>query len=333
MDSRQESDQTHVFAKNKDELNQHYSVAVCIPTLKRPDELCKLLKSIAKQIFPKFGSTPAIQICIVDNDPAASAKQVVDEWRLRFAWPMRYDVEERPGIPFVRNKLVSMAKEAEFIAFIDDDEVATSTWIDELLSAQARFGADVVLGPVVPVYEENPQVWILKGNFHASSRFQDGLTPSNLITWNVLIRRSLFSELSVAFEERMALTGGTDVLLGRHLKKHGVEFYWADRALVNEIVPAKRCRVKWLLLRRFRAGTAHVLINRFAQDNNALADSLLFSLRIFIIGILKIATSAWNGKYAAVKGIGYVVQSIGVIAGLFGYAYEEYKGAHQRDLP
>ena len=308
-------------------------VAICIPTLKRLDGLRKLLDSIEKQIFPKLGSTPVIQICIVDNDPAASAKQVVDDWQEKLAFPIIYEVEKRPGIPFVRNKLVSIARNAEFIVFIDDDEIATPTWLDELLSVQARFDADVVMGSLAPIYEESPPAWILKGDFHASNRFQDGLTTSSLLTGNVLLRSRLFSKLAIAFEEEMALTGGTDVLLGRHLRKHGVEFYWADNALVNEIVPAQRCRVKWLLLRRFRGGSVRVLANRFAQDNNALADSLLFSFRIFIIGILKTATCAWKGKHAAVKGIGYMVQSVGVIAGLFGSAYQEYKGAHQSKLP
>jgi len=311
--------------------NESVSIAVCIPTLKRPLQLGRLLESIARQTFSKVGYTPTIQICIMDNDPEASAKQVVDEWRDKLAWQIKYDVEKRPGIPFVRNKLVSMAEDADFIVFIDDDELATPAWLDELLHAQSEFNADVVIGPVVPLYEVTPPAWIVKGNFHASSRFEDGPTPSNLITWNVLIRRSLFSTLGVSFEEKMALTGGTDVLLGRQLSKQGVAFYWADRALVNEVVPAKRCRVKWLLLRRFRAGTAHVLINRFAVDNNALVESLVFSFRTFAIGVLKTATCIWNGKSAAVKGIGYMVQSLGVIAGLFGYAYQEYKSAHQSE--
>ena len=306
--------------------------AICIPTFKRPAGLSKLLDSLEKLEFTKCHHVPTMYICIADNDPAGSARHVVDEWQDKIDYPIIYDIENQPGIPFVRNKLVSMAKNAEFIVFIDDDEIATPEWLYELLVAQQKFSADVVMGPVDPIYEQTPPRWIIEGKFHASNRFSDGPTQSNLITWNVLIRRSLFCDLSIRFEEKMAFTGGTDVLLGRILKKYGIEFYWADKAMVHEIVPPNRSQVKWLLLRRFRAGTAHVLINRFAQDNN-IADSLHFSLRLFVIGMLKTATSLSSGKHAAVKGIGYMTQSIGVLAGLFGFAYQEYKSVHQHELP
>lgn len=313
-------------------MTKQYLIAICIPTLKRPNGLDSLMASISRQTFSKVGSVPVIKVCIVDNDPKASAKVVVDDWKTKFPWPVKYEVENNPGIPFVRNRLVKMSNHADFIAFIDDDEVASPQWLDELLTTQVIYNADVVMGPVNPIYQVPPPEWVLKGGFHASGRFNDGITESNLITWNVLIRRSLFEKHNIAFEERMALTGGSDVLLGKKMKQVGVDFYWSSNAVVKEINPPERSRIKWLLLRRFRSGTSQVLIRRYSNENFFLLKNLTAAAKAIVIGILKIFTVFWNGKYAVVKGIGYMSQGAGIISGLFGFSYHEYKKSHSNNI-
>ncbi|HIE83594.1 MAG TPA: glycosyltransferase, partial [Dehalococcoidia bacterium] len=263
------------------------------------------------------------------NDQGKSAELIVEKWRAQMKWPLVYEVEPKPGIPFVRNRLLRQTKDAEFIAFIDDDEIADPGWLDELLSIQSIYGAGVVMGPVIPVYDAPPPDWITKGRFHASGRFEDGPTESDLITWNVLIRRNIFDRFNISFDERMALTGGTDVLLGRMLRSVGVKFFWADKALVKEINPPERSRLKWLLLRRFRAGTAGVLILKYSGEPWYRLKSLGIAIKLFLIGTLKALTFIWNGKYAVFKGAGYLCQGLGAVSGLFGFSYQEYKYIHR----
>jgi succinoglycan biosynthesis protein ExoM len=201
--------------------------------------------------------------------------------------------------------------------------------LDELLSIQSIYGASVVMGPVVPVYDVAPPDWITKGKFHASGFFDDGPTERDLITWNVLIKRNLFEKFKVSFDERMSLTGGTDVLFGMMLRSAGVEFFWANKALVKEISPPERSRLKWLLLRRFRAGTAGVLMLKYSDAPWFRVKSLGVAVKLLLIGTLKMLTFIWNGKYAAVKGAGYLCQGMGALSGLFGFFYQEYKNVHR----
>lgn len=303
------------------------SIAICIPTLKRPDGLDVLLKSMSELTFTKQIPS-SIKICVADNDPQKSAEQVVEKWKGLIGWKIAYDVENKPGIPFVRNKLVRMAEGVDFIAFIDDDEIASPQWLDELLNIQIKYNADVIMGPVIPNYKINPPDWIVRGKFHFSSRFKDGITESNLITWNLLIRQNLFKKYNVAFEKRMALTGGTDILIGRLLKQAGIKFYWSDRAVVKEIVPPERSQLSWLLLRRFRAGLVEVLVRKYSKETGCRIKNLVSAVRSITIGILKTLTFVWNGKYAVVKGICYMSYGIGIIWGTFGFTYEEYKRYH-----
>ena len=66
---------------------------------------------------------------------------------------MRYVQEPRRGISYARNTCLDhVARDAEFFAMIDDDEVPELDWLEQLLCAQARAGADVVRGAVVPVF-------------------------------------------------------------------------------------------------------------------------------------------------------------------------------------
>ena len=317
-------DQQHFDGKL---VRKMHSIAICIATLKRPNGLDRLLKSLSGLTFEN--RCPIIEICIADNDPQKSAEKVVEKWKGLMQWQITYEVESEPGIPFVRNKLICMAKNSDFIAFIDDDEIASPQWLDELFNIQEEYDADVVMGPVIPAYEISPPDWVVKGGFHASGRFKDGLTDSNLITGNLLIRQSLFKKFQLTFEERMALTGGTDVLLGRFLKRFGVKFYWSDRAVVEAIIPLKRMQIKWLLLRRFRGGIVEALNRRYLKERYFRLESLFAAVRFIIIGILKTFTFIWNGKCAAVKGVGYIIQGIGMISCLLGVSYEEYKSAHR----
>jgi succinoglycan biosynthesis protein ExoM len=68
---------------------------------------------------------------------------------------VRYVQEPRRGISYARNTCLDhVARDAEFFAMIDDDEVPELDWLEQLLCAQARAGADVVRGPVVPDFPE-----------------------------------------------------------------------------------------------------------------------------------------------------------------------------------
>ena len=111
------------------------NIAICIGTYKRPTYLEKLLISISDIRFQKVVD-PKISIYIVDNDYKCTAKPIADKYKNILPYPIKYSVEMRRGIPYVRNKLVRLANQSDFIVFIDDDEIVTSRWLDELIHIQ-----------------------------------------------------------------------------------------------------------------------------------------------------------------------------------------------------
>ena len=136
-------------------------VAICAATLRRPKGLAALLKSLRAQEVPEGVQ---IRTVIVDNDPAGSARTLVEE--AAADWPhedLRYRIEERRGIPFARTCGVRTARQFEWAAFIDDDEVAEPGWIRHMLEAARTYNADVVTGAVLPSYDVAPPDWIRRG--------------------------------------------------------------------------------------------------------------------------------------------------------------------------
>ncbi len=148
------------------------TVAVCALTLHRPRGLDALLTSLSKLDDP--GPGYLVTVVIVDNDPKESAHGIVERWRPAMPWELVYTSETRRGIPFGRNTAVRTAGNVDFIAFLDDDEVAEPGWLAELVRVQCTTGADVVTGTILPTFEEDPPAWALEGAFYQRARFPDG---------------------------------------------------------------------------------------------------------------------------------------------------------------
>ena len=148
------------------------TVAVCALTFRRPRGLASLLESLAALDDP--GPDYRVRIVIIDNDPEQSARQAVEGAATSMPWEIVYAAEDRRGIPFGRNRAVTMAGDADFVAFLDDDEIACREWLAELLRVQRSTAADVVTGTVLPAFETDPPTWMVEGGFFERRRYPTG---------------------------------------------------------------------------------------------------------------------------------------------------------------
>ena len=165
-------------------------VAVCVITFRRCAELRRLLDSIAGLKFQE--TSPEVSVRIIDNDPKGSARGVVDEMATTFPFELIYDIEPSRGISVARNRAVAMAAAADFVAFIDDDETVCPGWLEQLLMEQSSSAADVVMGPVQPLFVMPPPEWIARGGFFVKDYKKFGKIDENYgSTANILIRTLL----------------------------------------------------------------------------------------------------------------------------------------------
>ena len=302
-------------------------ISICISTYKRREKLRNLLQSINEQAFTKV-DCPDIEVIVVDNHNEGDAAEVCSEIKPGFRWQLKAGVEPQRGITYARNRSVALASpEADFIIFVDDDEVATSSWIENLLLSQEKYGADVVGGPNLPSFvEDDVPEWVVKGGFFIPSRWETGTEVSVLWTNNVLVRASILRQMDPVFDNRFALIGGEDSYLFLSLHKAGYKLIWADNAIVHDSIPASRTNLKWILLRGYRTWGSYSYYEK--EMNPSMITQIMRvvkGLALVAIGFLRSLPALFMGKAALVKALLSISRGMGTLGGLLGLQYQEYK--------
>jgi succinoglycan biosynthesis protein ExoM len=305
-------------------------VDVCVVSYRRPRGLLRLLSGLQQLRLPE--PAPDLRVVVVDNDPERSARPVCQEAQVWLRFPLVYALEKRRGIPQARNAALALALErADAVAFLDDDEEPEPDWLAQLLRVQQETGADAVAGPVVPVFEESPPAWIERGRLFEPSRFATGTRLSSAFTNNVLVRARALAAMDALFDERLALTGGSDDEFFRRFAAAGHSIVWADEAPVHEWVPATRARLGWLLRRQLRVGTCAVLVERGLRRPprppwRLLAQGLWCVAKGGLLALLALP----RGRGPAAAELRVAAFGAGLLAGLCGLVVEEYRAVHGR---
>jgi glycosyltransferase involved in cell wall biosynthesis len=304
-------------------------VVIAIATYRRPAMLNDLLASLAAAVPRR---APArVSAVVVDNDAEGSARAMVEAWRARLPFPIAYEVEPERNISLARNRGVrrALAEGADFVAFVDDDEAVSPEWLDELLLAQRRTGADVVTGPVHPRYPPSAPRWLVKGGFFEPLAAADGEAVTVASTNNVLVRVGLLADPRGAFHPGFGISGGGDSLFFARAHRGGARLVWAARAGVTETIPATRARAVWILRRAFRVGNGAVWAERAMEPPlRRMGERTVKGTARLLLGVAALPVSLLRGRSGAVSALWDACYGAGCLAALAGYRYVEYREVH-----
>ncbi len=222
--------------------------SIVIPSYRRPDDLARAIDSVLAQ----EGVASTFEILVVDNDPEGSAKPVVQAKAANDRALVRYLHEPRPGISHARNTGVAEAA-GRYLAFLDDDEEADPHWLAHFLDTLERFGADAVVGPVLPRFPHGAEIDAYRRRVYTRDARMP--TGTRLLRWN--IGNSIFDKASCFVDDepflpRLGRTGGEDTVFLRQLTRRGRTMVWCGEAVAWERVPADRLGADYLLRRAFR---------------------------------------------------------------------------------
>ena len=237
-------------------------VCLCVPTFRRPEGLRKLLAHVERLNYAGL-----IDVIVVDNDAEGRAgAAVVEQIARTFRFPLTCIVEPRRGQTYAYNRAFAHACRTtpapEYVAVLDDDEYPDRNWLTEMIRVAGEYGADIVGGPVFPVFD-NPDHWLAKSGFYAPSRNATGPVSMIYGAGNMLIRRSVLElYLDEPFAHAYAFTGGSDYDFFWRCRNDGRSFAWADDAHVFETTPPSRTTVGYVLRRKFRNGTEATRLER-----------------------------------------------------------------------
>ncbi|NDU79619.1 glycosyltransferase, partial [Actinomadura sp. DSM 109109] len=109
-----------------------------------------------------------VRVIVADNDAVPSAQPMVELMGRRMPFPLLYLHAPMSNISVARNACLDTAT-ADFVAFVDDDETVSPTWLAELTRAAITTDADVVLGPVQALYDPGAPRWLAAGDFHSTA--------------------------------------------------------------------------------------------------------------------------------------------------------------------
>jgi succinoglycan biosynthesis protein ExoM len=297
------------------------NISICVATFRRPSLLENALASLGRLVIPEG---TRVQIVVVDNDRDESARTVVDSFTRHAAYPVTYDVEPTQNIALARNRCLRHAA-GEYVAFIDDDEVADPMWLVSLLAAARTFGAHAVLGPVLPILENNAPAWIRIGGFFERQRFETGTRRQHGGTGNALVKRDVLEKEGLQFDPKYGLTGGSDTLLFWQLVKSGALIVWCDEAVVSEAVPAERATVRWLLRRAYRGGQTYARIFVLCLPLHKRIASALKRIVLLSFAVLGLPICACLGKTWVVRCLQKVCSNAGQLSCGVAAIFEEYR--------
>ncbi len=231
-------------------------ISVIIPTRGRPQSLARAVRSLFRQAGVAFDE---IELVVVDNDAGGGAEPVAARLAVKAPFAMRYVCEPQAGVASARNTGLAAAQ-GGLIAFLDDDEEASSGWLRSLVQAQTRFDADVVFGPVrgrAPDPDQRHRQYL--------EQFFSRLGPSEAQVLEdyfgcgcSLIRRAALPDADAPFALSQNHVGGEDDRLFQAMKARGARFAWAPEAWVWEHPDPKRLTLSYTIQRAFAYGQGPV---------------------------------------------------------------------------
>lgn len=290
------------------------TIDICICTFRR-ESLSAMLESLAGQVMPPG---VAMRIIVADNDTTAVRRAGILAAAGALGLDCAYVHAPERNISIARNACLTAAS-SDWLAFVDDDEVAAPDWLAQLLAA--RDAHQIVFGVSQALYPDSATPrWIAEGDFH-SNRIEGNDGPSNGYTANVLIDRRFVARHGLSFAEALGQIGGEDTMFFLDAELAGASFGYCPAAIVFEDTHPARANMRWLLLRRYRAGQIHHMAMK-RRGRGAVASILAVPKAMALYGCA-VLLLPWR-----VRSTGYALRAtlhIGHAAAALGFApYREY---------
>ncbi len=304
-------------------------VVVAVLTYRRPGDLADILPTLEAQILAQPAGR-AVRLLVIDNDPAAGARDQVEAFAAGSPIDVAYEHEAVPGIAAARNRALSAAADDRVLVYIDDDERPTDGWLDLLLGTWAQTGSTAVVGPVVSTFAAEPDAFVTAGRFFDRRRLPTGTAIDVAATNNLLLDLEFVRTQGLEFALDLGTAGGSDTLLTRQLIARGGSMVWCDEAVVIDVVPADRVTRDWNLRRALRSG------NSWSVTSLRLAGGRAARLRVRSVLIARGAVRVVGGgarmALGAVtrdaghhaRGLRSIMRGSGMLSGAIGYTYREY---------
>jgi succinoglycan biosynthesis protein ExoM len=261
---------------------------------------------------------PRFRVIIADNH----AEPTVDTW-LAIDLPdtpfeLRVLHAPQSNISRARNALLDAAT-ADWIAFIDDDEIASPQWLATLWDERGL--GDVVFGPVHAQYPADAPDWLVRGDFMSKRPARRAHGYDTGPTANVLVRRAVVGALR--FDPALGNSGGEDTMFFARLHDAGARLGFCEQAIVSEAADPARSTFSALQQRSRASGRAHARVLRM-RGRTALRIVVVAACKSLLLALAAMARAGspvgWRREWLrAAMHIGVVAEALGLsVAPIYG---------------
>ena len=305
-------------------------VAICICTCERTTLLARALSVVERIDLGELQPRDVVLI-VVDNQPDGRARALCAEIRARLPIRLVFVEEPRRGISYARNRAIAAARAqgADFVAFIDDDDLPRPDWLWNLVRRQRETRADLVFGFWHLPSDLPLPCWLRNSRYFKPPRRNDhnrfGL-PAWAGTYNVLLSRRAI-ELHGAdggpFRSEFAHCGGEDSDFFIRAKRAGLEHACAYDSIVVRAWENHRLTLGEVLRRGFLRGGSRVHIARAHLPAEQVRGLAWASWRKLAKALVRLPLTAW-GRDRLVASLLSLAHSMGEIYAWTGLRYAYY---------
>lgn len=254
------------------------SVVVC--THNRLQLLTNCLESLCQQDAEQFH----YEVLVVDNastDGTTEFLKVYCEDRIGFRWV----TEPVVGLSNARNRGWQEAT-GRYVIYIDDDAMAESFWVSEILTFTVRHPEVVMFGGPFTLYTTDAvpdwfPLEIAAMDLGTEERPVD-LTREFIVGLNMGFRKDVLAGCG-GFHPELGMTGakisyGEETQIQLLLKSNGYSVYYLPRMLVRHHLPARKMKFFWLLQSVYAIGRCSALTWSQRRSLRSIIGGLAFGL-------------------------------------------------------
>ena len=255
-------------------MNTNFLIAIC--TLGKNKNLQNCLNTLVEI---KNKSKYNIEILVVINGTM-----------LDFELPSNIKIVYEPLLGFSNSRNAAIkARPADFnLIFIDDDEIPTESWLNELLTIHNRFPLDIIAGPVLPLNDYKNASY--RDKFESRyNRLKDEEVIKHSGAGNMLFPSELLDRDIVYFDPFFNFLGSEDTDLCFRIYNLKIKIRYAKKALIYEIPGVNKFSQDYIDQRFIREVANYSLIIRRNSTKSLIVWRFLTSLTRYLY--FSIATS------------------------------------------
>lgn len=318
-------------SKNKDcqkHIRMSIEISVIICTHNRSDYLRKTINSLVDQSI----NNEFYEIIVIDNCSIDDTKQIVTNVYSKVD-NIKYIYEPNIGLSNARNTGWKAAK-GKYIAYIDDDAVADTLWLENILSTAnkldySKLGA--IGGQVIPIWETPRPEWLGKEHDIYFSIYNPSDIAIELtleckhppLGVNIIYSRLILKNYG-GFEPYLGRKGnrlisGEETLLNLNILESGYILYYDPEIVVEHHIPSSRINKMWLLKRYFWGGYSNAYMSNIRNKISTyiFVKELFTYLARFIFNFILIPQSVFTKpRYYYFIYLTRAIRSLGFLYGL-----------------